>query len=150
MFKANRVWLILLIVVLSMGLLAACGGGDDEPAAEAPAAEAPAAEEPAVDADAALLGDADAGKAIFDVTCLACHGPGGIGVVNLGKDMTASAFIHEQSNQELIDFIKVGRDTAHPDNTTGVAMPPKGGNPALSDEDLHDVIAYIRQINVVE
>jgi hypothetical protein len=26
-------------------------------------------------------------------------------------------------------------------------MPPKGGNPALSDEDLIDIIAYIRTIH---
>jgi mono/diheme cytochrome c family protein len=27
-----------------------------------------------------------------------------------------------------------------------VAMPPKGGNPALSEEDLADVVAYLRTL----
>ncbi len=26
-----------------------------------------------------------------------------------------------------------------------MAMPPKGGNPSLSDDDIHAVIAYLRQ-----
>jgi disulfide bond formation protein DsbB len=61
--------------------------------------------------------------------------------------MTASEFIADKSDDELIAFIKVGRDPSDPLNTTGVAMPPKGGNPALSDEDLQDIIAFIRTIH---
>ncbi|MCP4087133.1 MAG: cytochrome c, partial [Actinomycetia bacterium] len=30
---------------------------------------------------------------------------------------------------------------------TGVDMPVKGGNPALSDEDLIDIVAYLKSIN---
>lgn len=30
--------------------------------------------------------------------------------------------------------------------TTGVVMPPLGGNPALTDADLIDVIAYVRTL----
>ena len=51
------------------------------------------------------------------------------------------------SDQELLDFIKTGRPISHPDNTTGVDMPPKGGNPALTDEQLTDIIAYIRTLH---
>ena len=46
----------------------------------------------------------------------------------------------------MVDFIKVGRDPSDPLNTTGVAMPPKGGNPALDEEDLYDIVAFIRVI----
>lgn len=31
-------------------------------------------------------------------------------------------------------------------NTTGVAMPPKCGNPSLTDQDLADVVAYLRTL----
>jgi disulfide bond formation protein DsbB len=40
----------------------------------------------------------------------------------------------------------VGCSTSDPENTTGVAMPPKGGNPSLSDGDLQNVVAYIRTL----
>ena len=92
-------------------------------------------------------GDATAGQELFTATCSACHGPEGEGVPNLGKDMTASEFIAGKSDDELIAFIKVGRDPSDPLNSTGVAMPPKGGNPALNDEDLQDIVAFIRTIH---
>ena len=47
----------------------------------------------------------------------------------------------------MLEFVKVGRPTGDPLNTTGVDMPPKGGNPALSEEDLYDIVAYIRAIH---
>ncbi len=131
----TRLSVLLLVAVL----LAACGGNDKEEPAEA-AAAAPTTAPMAV-------GDAAAGKATFATTCAACHGPAGEGVQGLGKDMTTSTFIAEKSDAELMDFIKVGRSPDDPLNTTGVLMPPKGGNPALSDEQMIDIIAYIRSIH---
>jgi mono/diheme cytochrome c family protein len=80
-------------------------------------------------------------------TCSACHGPEGKGVENLGKDMTHSEFIAERTNQELLEFLHVGRAPDDPLNTTGVLMPPKGGNPAYTDEQLMDIIAYVRTLH---
>jgi mono/diheme cytochrome c family protein len=119
---------IALALLLALNLTA-CGG--------APATEAPS---PTPAADLA------AGEALFASTCSACHGPAGEGMPGLGKDMTTSQFISEKSDAELIEFIKVGRDPSDPLNTTGVAMPPKGGNPALSDEDLRDIVAFVRTL----
>ena len=42
-----------------------------------------------------------------------------------------------------MDFVKVGRMPFDPLNLTGVQMPPKGGNPSLSEEDLADIGAYL-------
>ena len=80
------------------------------------------------------------------LTCAACHGPAGEGIEGLGKDMTTSEFIAGNTDDELVAFIKVGRDPSDPLNTTGVGMPASGGNPALSDEDLFDIVAYIRTL----
>ena len=91
-------------------------------------------------------GDPVAGQALYTATCAACHGPAGEGIEGLGKDMTRSEFITGLSDDELVEFIKIGRDPSDPLNTTGVAMPPKGGNPALSDEGLDDITAYLRSI----
>lgn len=127
-------------------VLAACGGGggaerlpQDSGADETQAPESAAASVPS--------GDPTAGEDLFIGTCSACHGPEGKGVQGLGKDMTTSEFIASKSDAELVEFIKEGRDPSHPLNDTGVAMPPKGGNPSLSDEDLYDIVAYVRTIH---
>jgi hypothetical protein len=54
--------------------------------------------------------------------------------------------VRTDTDEELVEFIKLGRQPDHPDNTTGVAMPPKGGNPAISDADLYDIVAWIRTL----
>ena len=95
---------------------------------------------------AAVAADAAAGGELFAASCAACHGPGGEGMPGLGKDMTTSDFMAEQSDADLLAFLKVGRGTDDPLNTTGVAMPPKGGNPALTDDQLADLVAFMRQI----
>jgi disulfide bond formation protein DsbB len=135
MRKYTILALLALLVVLA---LAACGGGGGEggePVAEVPQATPTSA------------GDAAAGKTQFDTVCIACHGPGGVGVEGLGKPFTTSEFLLSVNDQELLEFVKTGRPVGHPDNTTGVDMPPKGGNPALTDEQLMDIIAYIRTLH---
>ena len=126
-----RNWFLVLVVAIVVALaLSACGGGDSAPA-----------EEPAAPA-----GDAVAGEPLFQGTCSACHGPDAKGMPNLGKDLTTSVFLSETSDPDFLEFIKMGRPASHPDNTTGVDMPPKGGNPALTDEDILNIIAYVRTL----
>jgi disulfide bond formation protein DsbB len=47
----------------------------------------------------------------------------------------------------LVEFLNTGRPAEHPDNESGITMPPKGGNPSLSDDDLADIAAYLRTLN---
>ncbi len=130
---------IAFMAVLILGLaLAACGGGGGGGAA-------PEQNQP--EATTAPAGDAVAGKTQYDTVCIACHGPEGIGVDGLGKPFTTSEFLLTVDDQELLEFIKTGRPISHPDNTTGVDMPPKGGNPALTDAQILDIIAYIRTLH---
>ena len=131
-----RVTAALLVLLLA---LTACGGAEKQQPAAAP--------EQAEEAAQAPSGDAEKGEDSFVKTCSACHGPAGKGIEGLGKDMTGSEFIAGLSDEELVTFIKVGRTTSDPLNTTGVDMPPKGGNPALSEEDLYDIVAYMRVIH---
>jgi disulfide bond formation protein DsbB len=127
---------LILSLLLLLSILAACGGSDPAPAQQ-PAAQ-PAA--PAV-----AQGDPAKGKEAF-ATCAGCHGPEGKGVEGLGKDMTTSQWIKSQTDEQLLAFLKTGRPASDPLNTTGVDMPPKGGNPALTDAQLLDIIAYIHSI----
>ncbi len=135
--------------------------GLQSPAQVAPgvslAAKAPAPTEAEIEAaKAAALtaagGDAElaeyiaSGTKIFNTTCIACHGPGGIGIKGNGKALAHNEFIKGLDDDGLLAFVKKGRDPSDPKNTTGVGMPPKGGNPALSDDDLLDVISYLRTL----
>lgn len=109
----------------------------------APAVQAPGPASP----PESVAGDVAAGQKLFISTCAACHGPQGQGIQGLGKNITTSVFIASQSDESLVNFIKQGRDIHDSLNTTGVAMPPKGGNPALSEKELYDIVAYIRTIH---
>jgi len=90
-------------------------------------------------------GDPEAGRKIFMTTCIACHTETGGSRPNLGKDIAHSEWVKSQTDEQLIAFLKKGRDTSDPLNTTGVAMPPKGGNPAITDDQLKDIVALIRE-----
>ena len=140
--KFNKIGLLIFITFLML-FVSACGGGS-EGASSSGGGESEAA--PAADVADVPAGDAAKGEKLFTSTCTACHGQGGMGIEGLGKSMPDSEFIRSASDEELLAFIKVGRSTGDPDNTTGVDMPPKGGNPALSDEDIMDIIAYIRTL----
>ncbi|MEZ4514321.1 MAG: cytochrome c [Chloroflexota bacterium] len=131
-----------LIFMLCLTIfLVACGGGETASSTTAensdPTAPPPTAE-PA--------GDAANGEALFGQSCIACHGEGGVGIEGLGKNMTTSEFIRGMSDEEFLAFVKTGRPVGDPANTTGIDMPPKGGNPALTDAQLLDIIAYIRTL----
>lgn len=139
----KKTLLIVTLLLLALSILAACGGGGSEPA---PAAQ-PAAQPAQPAAQPVAQGDAAKGKELFAGTCAACHGPAGEGVTGLGKPFTTSAFVPSQSDEQLMAFLKVGRSISDPANTTGVDMPPKGGNPALTDAQLMDIIAYIRSLH---
>lgn len=114
-------------------LLVACGGGG----APAPAPTA---------SPASLGGDPANGKAKFATTCTSCHGQDAKGMQGLGKDLHNNAFIRGISDAEAVAFLKKGRQASDPLNTTKVDMPPKGGNPALSDTDLADIVAFLRTL----
>jgi disulfide bond formation protein DsbB len=132
--------IVLGMVLVLMLALAACGGDADNDSASSASSSEPAAA-------AVAAGDAVAGEAKFNEVCIACHGPGGVGVEGLGKPFTTSEFLTTVSDEELLAFVKVGRPVGDPDNTTGIDMPPKGGNPALTDAQLLDIIAYVRTLH---
>ena len=94
----------------------------------------------------ALTGDPAAGKTKFEGTCAACHGQDAKGMPGLGKNLTTSEFAKGKSDPELVAFVKTGRPTSDPLNTTGVEMPPKGGNSSFTDQDLFDIVSYIRTL----
>lgn len=111
---------------------------------------------PSADEKAAALasagGDAELaeyianGNKLYHSLCVACHGKGGAGMPNNGKALVHNAFVTSLDDDGLLAFVKQGRSPSDPKNTTGIQMPPKGGNPALSDDDILDIIAYLRTL----
>lgn len=97
-----------------------------EAAPAAAAAEAPAAAAPAAPAAA---GD---GKTVYDQTCTACHAAGVAGAPKLG-DKGAWAPRIATGMDALVKSVIVGKN----------AMPPKGGNAALTDVQVKAAVAYM-------
>ena len=87
------------------------------------------------------------GERDFLSICSACHGTDGRGMPSLGKDLVDSDFMRDRDDQELLAFVIEGRMSFDPLNTTGVTMPQRGGNPGLRDQDILNIIAYIRTLD---
>lgn len=123
--KARREVLVLLIVL--SGVLAACGSNASGPSTNHRV-------------------DVAAGQAKFEAACANCHSEDATGIPGLGKDLIADSFVKSATDDELVAFISQGRAVTDPLNTTKIAMPPRGGNPTLTDDDLSAIVAYIRTL----
>jgi mono/diheme cytochrome c family protein len=84
------------------------------------------------------------GHSYFGATCSGCHGSDAQGIAGLGKDLVNSEFVSSMDDDELHHFIITGRSAFDPANATGIDMPARGGNPALTDENIYQIIAYLR------
>lgn len=81
-----------------------------------------------------------AGKAVYSQTCIACHGANGKGAIPGVRNLTDPNGALTKSDEELIESIVNGTQTPG----SFMAMPPKGGNPILTEEDINAVITYLR------
>ena len=119
----------LAVLAVSILAVAACGGGGDSGGGG--------------DASADQVAE---GQKLFRTVCATCHGQNGEGMPSLGKSLQGSAFVADKSDADLVQFMIEGRPATHPDNTRGVDMPPKGGNPAFTDEQLQLIVTYMRTL----
>ena len=83
-------------------------------------------------AQAGAQPSAAAGKKVFDSVCTACHSTGVAGAPKLG-DKAAWAPRIKQGINTLVHSALNGKN----------AMPPKGGNPSLSDADVRAAVEYM-------
>lgn len=131
----------LALGVVFAGLLSGCPGEDELDLAGgggAPKKRAP------IRTQQQQIGPS--GEELFKQTCSTCHGQDARGIPGLGKNLTTSEFVDTSSLEEQVEFLKVGREAGHPLNTTGIAMPPRGGNPALTDEQLASIAKYVKDL----
>lgn len=101
----------------------------------------------------AAAGDAKAGKAVFDTNCSSCHGPSGKGDGPVGavlnpkpRDFSVGAFKFDANKSgapgEDADLKIVIQQGA----AAFGGSPLMAGWPTLSDDDIDNVIAYIRSL----
>jgi mono/diheme cytochrome c family protein len=151
------------IVTLAFGMglalaagLCGCDGGDS-PAAPARSASQGAAGDVsyAIPADLATVEgsdapdlDLDSGRELFLATCSACHGAAGQGMPNQGPDLRHSEVVERSSDEQILAIVVRGSTPGQPGNKSGLAMPPRGGNGALSDRQIGQIIKYVRSVQV--
>ena len=118
----------------SAAMIGGCGGGGEGESGSAPAVET---KKPSVNAMAVK------GALVFKKTCATCHGADAKGMPNNGPDLTASEFVRDTSEADLLTYVQEGREV--PD---GVPMPPRGGftEEMLPDSDIEKVIAYMKNM----
>ena len=106
------------------------GGTFPDPDAAAPA-DAPKADAAKAEDKGAAAGGAD-GKKVYEASCQACHGGAVPGIPHVGK------------KEDWAPRIKQGKDTLHKHALEGFnAMPAKGGNGSLSDDEVKAAVDYM-------
>lgn len=114
---------------------AAPAAAEAAPAPE-PAAEPAAAAESAAEPVAAAASDSARGKEVYDAACFVCHTPGAAGAPKLGD---AAAWGPR---------VEKGAETLYKNAINGYMgdngmMPPKGGRPDFSDDDVKAAVDYM-------
>lgn len=81
----------------------------------------------------------DRGQAIYEQTCVACHGADGKGAIPGVPDFTRGGGRLSQSEDILVRHVMDGFQS--PGST--MAMPAKGGNASLTEADARLVVKYL-------
>lgn len=80
------------------------------------------------------------GKKVFMGTCFACHGSDGKGLVPGTPNLRGKKSPLLQDREVLKERILKGYQS----KGSPMAMPPKGGDPNLKEEDIEAVIDYMK------
>jgi disulfide bond formation protein DsbB/mono/diheme cytochrome c family protein len=80
------------------------------------------------------------GSRLFTQSCAGCHAPQGFGHVNI-----RSSWLAGKSDADIVAAIKKGRTATDPENFSKQAMPPYGGQPLLTEEQLIQLAQHLRQ-----
>jgi mono/diheme cytochrome c family protein len=83
----------------------------------------------------------DSGKKVYIINCTSCHHPDGMGVPNVNPPLNGKQVSGDKNN--LIDIVIKGSATHAEINgiVYNNVMPP---NPGLNDQEIADVLTYIR------
>lgn len=87
------------------------------------------------------LAQTDEVEAIYFETCYVCHGDDGAGNMPGVPDLTQSRALFADDEAQIVARLKKGIQS--PGN---IAMPPRGGNPDLSDEQLLQLLRFMKRM----
>jgi EmrB/QacA subfamily drug resistance transporter len=88
------------------------------------------------------------GPEAFALYCAACHGKDGKGVLNLGVDLTTSAFARRESPERLAAFLREGRLPESPESRTRRLMPGMKNYPSFAPELYERVVSHVKALSV--
>jgi disulfide bond formation protein DsbB/cytochrome c5 len=74
------------------------------------------------------------GYDLYVTKCAACHGDNAMGQGGLGTALLGTEFTESASEEEWVQMVVEGRN----------GMPPRGGSPDLTDEDIGDILDFLR------
>lgn len=83
----------------------------------------------------------DSGRALYVQHCLTCHGADGAGLMPGVPELTDPAGVLAKADTLLLRSLLDGVQRPG----APLAMPPRGGNPALTPQDLQAVLAFLRR-----
>ena len=95
---------------------------------------------------ATAMGDAQAGKAIYERSCVGCHGPTGQGgrmaamLTVPPRNLADQAYMGTHSDQQLFDVISKGGAA------TGLSAAMTAFGSQLSEQQIWDTVAYVRTL----
>ncbi|WP_198246274.1 c-type cytochrome [methane-oxidizing endosymbiont of Gigantopelta aegis] len=83
---------------------------------------------------------------IYEANCAACHGSDGTGSISGIPDLTQVAGFKRgrDSDSELFRHIKHVKNGLKTPKSP-LAMPAKGGNPNLTEQEIIEVLKYMRE-----
>lgn len=128
---------LVSLAALALSLAGGCAhSSEPTPTTSAPAAAAPA--------NAATPGDADAGAGVFARICLGCHQFNGQGLPGAFPPLAGSPIVVAADPGKLIRIVLHGlQGPIEVKGTTYNSIMPAPA-PALSDQDVADVLTYVR------
>lgn len=115
----------LTLITLPLLLVIACS--EQQPPPNAAPSKAPETAQSAPEKT-----DKTAGEQVYAATCAACHDSGVAGAPKLG-DQEAWAEHSHHGMEHMLEAVIKGKE----------AMPPRGGNPKLTDDEIRSAIEYI-------
>lgn len=84
------------------------------------------------------------GKALYEATCIACHGPMAKGAIPGVPDLATGGRLAKSDTEVAANILNGFQSKGSP-----MAMPPKGGNPNLTAADAKALVKYLRVVTGV-
>lgn len=88
----------------------------------------------------AVTAAADPGKDVYEKACVTCHGANGKGALPGVPDFTKQGGPLSKPDAVLVEHTLKGFQSPG----SPLAMPPKGGNPSLTPEQIREAVRYMR------